>query len=290
MQEETEAMKEKLDVAIRQWDLTEVKVIYENSYKAVYSAISEEYGAVILKLNRDTKQLAEEYEMLHKLDGNGCCKVFAYDRENGMLLEERLMPGTVLRKEEDLQKRIEAFASVFHKIHCRADVLPGDDGQPPMTQTYLEWLEDIYRFCRENNVEDNLTKQAKYARDICAEMFEKYSERMLLHGDLHHDNILMQGDGNYAMIDPKGVIGPEILEVARFIMNELDTKYTTPAEKHMREVVRLVSEAFGFPREDVAKVYFMEVILGNVWSAEDGEEVNAEEIAIATQVLQAICC
>lgn len=282
-------MKEKLDVAIRQWNLAEVKAIYENPYKAVYSAMSEEYGAVILKLNRDIKQLAEEYEMLNRLDGSGCCKVFAYDRENGMLLEERLVPGTVLRKEENLQKRIVAFSSIFHKIHCSVEVLCDDDGQEHKVQTYMEWLDAIYRFCTESHINQELTEKAKLARDICAEMYEKYSERMLLHGDLHHDNILMKADETYAMIDPKGVIGPKILEVARFIMNELDTKHNAPAENHMWEVVRLISETFDFPQEDVAKVYFMEVILGNVWSVEDGVGVNAEEIKLATKVLQAIC-
>lgn len=36
------------------------------------------------------------------------------------------------------------------------------------------------------------------------------------------------------------------------------------------------------------KVSKLEVILGNIWSAEDGDEVNAGEIAIATKVLRAI--
>ena len=72
-------------------------------------------------------------------------------------------------------------------------------------------------------------------------------------------------------------------------MNELDTKYMTSAENHMYEVVRCVSNTLGFPLEDVVKVYFMEVILGNVWSVEDGEEVNAEEIELATRILHATC-
>ena len=43
-----------------------------------------------------------------------------------------------------------------------------------------------------------------------------------MHGDLHHDNILLRKDGSYAMIDPKGVAGPEILDLPRYIMNEID--------------------------------------------------------------------
>lgn len=285
-------MKEKIYAAIKQWKLTEVKAIYENQYKAVYSAISEEYGPVILKRNHDARQLGEEYEMLHKLNGNGCCKVFAYDAENGMLLEERLIPGMVLREEENLNKRIEVFASIFHKIHYAVDCdikVQNDNAQSHIAPSYMTWLEDIYQFCVKNDMNKELTEKAELARDICAEMFTKYPERMMLHGDLHHDNILQKSDGTYAMIDPKGVIGPQILEVARFIMNEIDTKYTTSAENHMYEVVQCVSNTLGFPLEDVVKVYFMEVILGNVWSVEDGEEINAEEIELATRILHTTC-
>lgn len=271
-------MREKLYLATEKWNLTEVETIYENRNRAVYSAISAEYGPVILKLNHDTLQLREEYTMLHKLNGSGCCKVFAYDEKSGMLLEERLLPGTVLREEESLVKRMEVLKTVFHKIHQ----MVGNDTKNP---SYLDWLEGAYQFCIDNDVDTKLTEKAKLARDICAEIFEKYSERTLLHGDLHHDNILLRADGTYSMIDPKGVIGPEILDLPRFIMNELDTKHAVPDEEHMYEVVRMVSENFGYPIADVKKVYFMEVILGNIWCIEDGEEISEEEIEIATKMI-----
>lgn len=40
------------------------------------------------------------------LSGRHSCKVYAYDESAGFLLEERIFPGTVLRKESSLEKRI----------------------------------------------------------------------------------------------------------------------------------------------------------------------------------------
>ena len=52
----------------------------------------------------------------------------------------------------------------------------------------------------------------------------------------------------------------------------------------MREVLHRISETFGYSLEDVTKAYFMEVILGNIWCIEDGEEVNAEEVKLVTNL------
>lgn len=206
-----------------------------------------------------------------------------------MLLEERFVPGTVLREEESLSKRIEVFKTVFTQIHHEeAGQASGQESETMDAQvsSYTDWLQNVYQFCVENNVDAKLMKKVTQARDICVEIFKKYPERVLLHGDLHHDNILLREDGTYAMIDPKGVSGPKILDLPRYIMNEIDTKHTISDEEHMREAVRLVSEMCGYPIEDVAKLYFTEVVLGNLWCFEDGEEMNEEEMEIAAKVLE----
>lgn len=269
--------------AVERWKLQQCKPVYERGTKAVYEAIAPIFGPVVLKINRDVNQLREEFVMLQALSGEGCCKLYDYDEEAGFLLEERLTPGTVLREETDLGKRIQAFAQIFRQIHtCN---MPA--GQAP---DYMQWLDEIYDFCVKNNVDSEITEKAELARKICGEMFEKYPERVLLHGDLHHDNLLLREDGTYGMIDPKGVMGPEILDVARFLMNEIDTQYDVPIKEHMYRATLAVSETLDYPLADVIKVYFMEVILGNVWCLEDGETMNEEEIAVAFGLYQSKCC
>ena len=278
-------MKEIISRAVDTYQLTELKAIYEKPDRAVYSADSAIYGPVILKASK-YMQLREEYNMLRQLKGNGCCKVYAYDEQNGILLEERLIPGTVLREEADLNRRILVLKDVFYKIHKAYKTHGDTDGSS--RKSYLDWLTDVNIFFKENDIGHVMTEKVNLAKEICKDIFQKYPERMLLHGDLHHDNILQCVDGMYAMIDPKGVIGPEILDLPRFIMNELDTKHNCTDEEHMMQVVQFVSETFKYPILDIAKVYFMEVILGNAWCMEDGDAINETEIAIAEKILNDI--
>lgn len=266
-------MDKKLNDAVKKWGLNRCEAIYQYPTKAVFAAESEQFGAVILKINEDTSLLKSEYQMLAGLSGEHSCKVYAYDESAGLLLEERIFPGTVLRKEPSLEKRIRIFTKIFQKIH-----MPAGEGE-----TYLNWLEQICEYCARNQIAEKLADLAPRARGFCAEMFEKYPDRVLLHGDLHHDNLLLGAGGSYTMIDPKGVIGPAILDLPRFILNELDTEHECPDRQHMGEVIRLIAEQTGYPEADIGKLYFMEVVLANVWCAEDGEEVNWQEIDIASE-------
>lgn len=209
--------------------------------------------------------------MLAGLSGAYNCKVYAYEESAGLLLEERIIPGTVLRREASLEKRIRIFSGVFGGIH-----LPAEEGG-----TYLDWLERICGYCRQNPVAEELPDLAVQARGVCAEVFGRYPDRVLLHGDLHHDNILSRTDGSYAMIDPKGVIGPAIMDLPRFILNELDTDHTCPDGEHIREVIRLLGLQTGYPEADIGRLFFMETVLENIWCVEDGEEANRQELEVA---------
>jgi len=262
--------------AVKRWGLKRCEEIYWHPAKAVFSAESEQFGPVILKIDKDTSQLKSEYRMLAGLSGSYSCKVYAYDESAGLLLEERIFPGTVLRKEPSLEKRVRIFSQVFREIHK-----PAEEGE-----TYLDWLERICEYCAQSHVAKDVSDMACQARGICAEMFGKYSDRLLLHGDLHHDNLLLRTDGSYAVIDPKGVTGPAVLDLPRFLLNELDTDHASPDRQHIQEAIGLLASHTGCPETDIRKLFFMETVLENVWRMEDGDEMNQQEIEIARSFLR----
>ena len=273
--------------------------IYENEWKSIYTGQSKEFGPVVMKNDTNIAQLESEYHMLAKLNGNHSCKVYAFDMDKGQLLEERILPGNKLREEASLEKRIVAFAQVFEAIHVPVveDSKARDADNKLRRQnipTYLDWLDHAYEFCeklfQENeqttakNISDGENAQditiwkdrAQEARAIGQELFEKYPDRVLLHGDLHHDNLLLGADGSYVFVDPKGVIGPEIFDLPRFILNEAEYEDGSCSgdgiTKHIQTVIRHLSERLGYPEEDIRKLYYMEAVLAHIWNIEDGRE------------------
>ena len=292
--------------------------IYENECKSIYTGQSKEFGPVVMKNDTNIAQLKSEYHMLAKLNGNHSCKVYAFDKDKGQLLEERILPGNKLREEASLEKRLEAFAKVFEAIHISVveDSAVSTSENKLLrreTETYVDWLNHACEFCKgiSRKTESQLGKEtgqdiatetfgggdasditiwknrAEEARTIAVELFEKYSERVLLHGDLHHDNLLLRTDGSYVFVDPKGVIGPEIFDLPRFILNELETDYEEEDVKHIEVVIEHLSKRLGYPQEDIRKLFYMETALANIWCIEDGEEVNEEYMKVAEEILSA---
>lgn len=255
------------------WKLNEVQTLQETKTGSVYAAVSEEFGPVVVKHNSDPWDLEPEYEMLEYLDGCASCRVYGYDEKKGLLLEERILPGTPLALEPSLEKRIDGFCSVFHRIHP----------QVGWGKSYLDWLDGIVKYCQMYCAGTELEKKALRAFYICVDLFGKYPSSHLLHGDLHHDNILLRRDGSYAIIDPKGVTGPEILDTPRFLLNELSRGQED--ETHIRRCIHLLSRALGFPEEDLGKAFYMETVLANLWHMEDGEPVRWEELTLAEKFL-----
>lgn len=271
-----------LNLAITRWSLTDVKPVYEHSTKAVYTAVSALYGPVILKIDLNHAQLASEHRMLSAMQGKHCCQVYDFDEEQGLLLEERILPGNVLRELENLEERIDAFCQVFAELHPCDNP---DANTPSQHPTYLDWLTRIRAFSETHPIDARLHEMTQQAYDCCACLFEKYPERVLLHGDLHHDNMLLRADGSYAMIDPKGVIGPAILDLPRFLLNELYPNMPAEPISHMEKAIRLISEKCGYPVEDVQKAFFMETVLANMWSVQDNDPADWKELEVASRTL-----
>ena len=66
-------------------------------------------------------------------------------------------------------------------------------------------------------LEETLVERAEHS---VANFFGEDYVPMLIHGDLHHYNILLSKD-SWLAIDPKGVIGPAAYEVGPLLMNPL---------------------------------------------------------------------
>ena len=104
-------------------------------------------------------------------------------------------------------------------------------------------------------------------------------DECLLHGDLHHDNILQCDDG-YKLIDPKGVIGPLSLEPARFIGNQIGDAPAAAFEPQLDDMCKAFADSLtsvDVAPADVATGAVLDAVVSTCWSIEDGTEV--EEVA-----------
>jgi streptomycin 6-kinase len=112
------------------------------------------------------------------------------------------------------------------------------------------------------------------------------AEPVLLHGDLHHENILAARREPWLSIDPKGVVGEPAYEVGALLRNPNRRILAWPnLARVMERRIRQLSDELGFER--VRGWGMSQAILAAVWSCEDGADTThglacAEAIAAVT--------
>lgn len=92
-------------------------------------------------------------------------------------------------------------------------------------------------------------------------------ERVLLHGDLHHENILFDEARGWLAIDPKGEVGEIAYELAAPLRNPLECPDLFVSETQMDRRVRIYCERLGVDRQRVLGWCFARNCSAALWHA-----------------------
>ena len=117
------------------------------------------------------------------------------------------------------------------------------------------------------------------AEALFSELLDSMREPVLLHGDLHHDNILSAEREPWLAIDPKGVVGEPEYEVGGFLRSHLLFQ-PKPEEVLTRRVDQFV-DGLGFDRERVVGWGLAQALLSAWWAYEDHGRVWEQPITCA---------
>lgn len=229
------------DIAFH-WNLSNLKPVDNLSMNYVASGFQGSQE-IILKLSVDEKLIEREYIALKALADFGAVEVLVY-REKTLLLK-KLSPATSLKTylPNRSQEALEIACNLTQKLHQAP--LPADIKLPTIEEKFL--LLD-----RDWPIPQNYLFLARKYRD---EIFAKQHIRKVLHGDLHHENILQDGN-SWKVIDPHGIVGFPINEVWAFVQD-------------IERDIPFIANYFGYNIKDLKKCYFMHLTLSAVWAVED---------------------
>ena len=104
------------------------------------------------------------------------------------------------------------------------------------------------------------------AKKLSDKLLSTQGKLYLLHGDLHHENILQQGN-SWVAIDPKGVVGELEYEVGAFIRNPVPELLQQRNARHiLQNRIDYFSKSFGFERQRLIEWSFVQSVLAGCWS------------------------
>ena len=189
--------------------------------------------------------------------GQGAAKVIA--QEGAALLLEKAEPASELSELDD---------DIAIPILCDAALALQNDhtGKHPPTDLvpFDIWISDL---TAPDHGNDLLDAAAKLAR----ECLTANSPAKVLHGDIHHGNVLRFSDG-WKVIDPKGILGPLCFEFANILPNPLPS--SLDRGRFSNRLGQVVS-CTGLPAKDLALWAFVWPALSSIWSEQAGDEKAA---------------
>jgi streptomycin 6-kinase len=156
-----------------------------------------------------------EAEALELWNGEGAVRLLRRDPERRVLLLERAVPGNDISDLAD-----EAATSIAVEVALRL--------WQPAAEPF-RWIGDhVPRWLDEAAP---IPSSAQGLIPLARELFDSLDvgRSTLVHGDLHHHNILNAGGGRYVAMDPKPMLGDREFDVPPMLWNPITHKMTLAA-------------------------------------------------------------
>lgn len=257
------ALPDLLQRLARRWSLTLDPPFPGIAFNYVAPAFRAD-GACVIKISRHVDETRSELAALRLWDGRGAARVLDADLEVGALLVERVEPGGTLvevaDRDDDAATRV--AADLLRKMWFP---VPDQSGLRPLSR----WCDAFDR---------NRAALLRGDRGFPAALFERADslrhdllasthDPVVLHGDLHHGNILRADREPWLAIDPKGLRGDRYFDVCQFLRNPRPVS----AEINRRRL-DILTDDLGLDRPRAAAWCFVHAVLDALWDFEDGKD------------------
>lgn len=218
----------------------------------------------MLKIARKAEERAGARLMVW-WDGNGAARVLAHDGD--ALLMERAAGGGSLAAmarggRDDEASRILCAAAA--RLHAPRD------RPPPEVVSLARWFQALGPAAAAHG--GILVRAAATARELLADP----RDVTVLHGDIHHENVLDFGARGWLAIDPKGLSGERGFDFANLFCNP--DLQTAAAPGRLARQADVVAAAAGLERGRLLRWVLAYAGLSAAWSLEDGDR---PELALA---------
>jgi streptomycin 6-kinase len=224
----------------------------------------------VLKVSRRLGATRAEITALRLWQGVGAARVLEAAPERGALLLERLEPGTMLSEvDDDTATRV--AAGLLRQLW-----LPARKPRDLETLRQRCAAYERNRAALSSGVAGFPKALFDTADRLRAELLRSSRQVVVLHGDLHHFNILRAERAEWLAIDPHGLVGDPCFDVCQFLRNP----EPMPIEVNRRRVDVFCAE-LGLDRARTAAWCVVHAVLDACWSYEDGDPELAARVAYA---------
>lgn len=247
---------------LSRWGLTPDGQPLETHTSQLLPVVTKDGQKAILKLTDDDSE-RNGCELMVWWNGNGAAKVLAHAA--GAILLERATGAGSLADMSWSGNDAQACRIICHaasRLH-----LPRNASTPALTPL-LYWFRDLAPAAKKHG--GILTHCAEVANVLLSSP----QNEVVLHGDLHHGNIIDFGTKGWLAIDPKGLVGERGFDYANIFTNPDLADPTKPVAiepERFAQRVNIVSEIARIERQRLLMWIIAWGGLSSAWFLQEGD-------------------
>lgn len=253
--------------------------VLESSMSFVTHANRDGKPFAVLKLMPAASEYFTKEVAAHRAFAGAVADLQEWDAEIGAMLTKRVTPGDTL---STLARLDDSAANEVVARCARSLQRPLSDAAFP---TVSGLVADFDQYKGSLLLPDDLVSES---RAVFERLANSQGTQLLLHGDLHHANILNNGSG-WTVIDPQGIVGEAEYELAAPMRNPFAAMDTEPdlvafAKGRAREFSNLLA----LDEDRILQWAFAQTTLSLCWQVTDGQPVVLGWLRLAQALRRAI--
>ena len=234
--------------------------------------VNSSHGVNILKIFTDVgvKDEIGGADFLKNTQGKSTVRLFKSD-EKAQLLE--FLPGPNLyqfSKNGEEERATDIFIKIIKNISSAE--IKYSDGLFPVKKLF-----DAFERVRYPKHLESLLANGK---ELANHLVSTQTKEVLLHGDLHHENVMKKKDGDFVCFDPKGMIGDPSYELGTTLKNPWDYPEISHDIDLYRSRVEKFSSELDLPKERIIGFSFVHLCLSVLWGVEDDNDFSHQEAVL----------
>lgn len=245
------------------------------SYNYVAPAVRRDGSAAVLKLGFPHADRDHEIEALRRYAGDGCASLLSADPSLGAILIERLQPGHRILEALDDEAATSVAAALLPRLWRPLE--PGH-GFPEVAAGSGDLARARLRF------DGGTGPLAEGAFRRAEEAFTRLgmvTSPVLLHGDLHHFNILSAEREPWLAIDPHGSAGDPAWDCGAWMRNPTRVFLAAPgAQGVTNRRIRQFARLLGFDAAWIRECALAQAVQNCCWDINEGRPVDAEKLTV----------
>jgi streptomycin 6-kinase len=199
-----------IDACVNRWKLRLERPFEQSNVSVVFPATTFEGSSAVLKIQFPHPECKHEAEALRRWSGNGAVQLLDDDATLNALLVERCDPGDHLSTVKP-EIALDVLTALLPRLWVDAD-----EPFVSLREEAASWAEQLPSSW-ERAGRPFEKKLLDAALDALAGLRESQGQQVLIHQDLHGDNVLRAAREPWLVIDPKPLVGEREFSLAPII-------------------------------------------------------------------------